>query len=156
MANEARVRINAHRLMREAADSSATVHLEGAHESLRVREDQAKREFKRRAWWHSVSFVVAFVFTTGFLALSVLLWVRPENLFALVVVGVVTSAVFVASFATVRMVILHKLAPGVRDEEEDPGMGHHVGKSVAYGFIALVGAIVLAGLLINVATAFTV
>ena len=155
MTSQARVSIDSHRLMQQPAPADETVSLRSVGASREERTRVARAETKRRAWWHAVTFLISFIFTTGFLALSVLLWVRPENLLALVLVGIVTSLVFVGTFAAVRMIILHKLAPGARDMQDDPGMGHHVSKSVAYGFIALVAAIVLAGLLINVATAFT-
>ncbi len=153
MGEEARVTINSHRLMQEATSTrEGTV---GVADTVRERTRVRSQELKRRTWWHVVIFILSFIFTTGFLALSILMWVQPGNLLALVVVGIITSVVFVATFATVRMIVLHKLAPGVRDEQDDPGMGHHISKSIAYGLVALVLAIVLAGLLINVATAFT-
>ncbi len=111
----------------------------------------------RRVWWHLVIFCLTFIFTTGVLALGVLLWVRPEALFALVVVGLCTSVVFVATFAVLRIIILQRLYPGPAFlEEERHSAGYHIGTGVAYGTVALVVALILAGLLVNIATAFTV
>jgi hypothetical protein len=104
---------------------------------------------------HAVTFVLAFIFTTGALVLSVLLWVRPGQPLSLVLTGLGAGVVFVACFAVVRFVSLRHLFPDPAAAQLGEPV-HHWSKSIAYGFVALVFALLLAGLLINVATAFTV
>jgi len=118
--------------------------------------DTARRHsFRVRSVLHAVIFVLAFIFTTGALVLSVLLWVRPGQLLWLVLTGVGASGVFVASFAALRFVTLKHLFPDpVAVQSGEPV--HHWSKSIAYGLVALVVAILAAGLLINVVSAFTV
>jgi len=103
---------------------------------------------------HLVLFLCAFIFTTGVLVLSVLLWVRPDKPASLVFVGLFAGLVFVLSFATLRFLSLVHLFPDTHAQEtgEDD---HHIAKSVAYGLVALVFAVLLAGILINIASAFT-
>jgi ABC-type Fe3+ transport system permease subunit len=100
-------------------------------------------------------FFVSFIFTTGVAVLGVLLWVRPEEIFALVMIGVFSSCVFVLTFAALRMLVLHILLDEYPDKEEDPGMKHHLAKSFIYGFLALVLAVVLTGILAKMAVAQT-
>lgn len=104
---------------------------------------------------HVTVFVLAFIFTTGTAVLGVLLWVRPDSFVSLIFVGVFSSTVFVISFAVLRLVSLVHLFPDTyaRETGEEE---HHLAKSIAYGFVALVFAVLLAGLLIRTVTAFTV
>ncbi len=108
-----------------------------------------RRTFLRRTMVHTGIFVASFVSTTGVAVLAVLLWVRPDSLVSLVLVGVLAAVVFVSCFATLRMVVLHRLLDEYPDREEDPGVSHHLAKSVAYALVALVIAAVLAGLIVR-------
>jgi len=155
MSSEARATINSHRLMQEAQEAPHVVRVDHAHAVQAKRKQEEQRAYVHRMWWHAAIFLVSFVFTVGFTVLSVLLWVQPEDLFALVVLGIVTSLVFVVTFAGVRIVVFHKLVPGPLDHEEDVGWSFHIGKSIAYGLVALVVAILIAGLLIRAAAAFS-
>ena len=157
MSNGSPVTISAQRTPTERAHEGASARVDAAHAERERYKEVVRGERIRRAVWHGVIFLITFIFTTGVLALGVLLWVRPEALFALVVVGLLTSLVFVATFATLRIIILQRLYPGPAFlEEEGRSAGYHIGTGVAYGTIALVVALFLAGLLINIATAFTV
>jgi hypothetical protein len=110
---------------------------------------------QRTALLYALLFVVSFIFTTGFMVLTVLLWVAPDNMLGLVLAGLLSGAVFVASFATLRMLVFYHVLGDHKHEDEEHSMGHHVAKSVTYGFLALVAAVVVAGLLMNMADAFT-
>ncbi len=153
MSVEARKRIDSHRLMREynkkneedLVSVQAVTFTDG---SLLMK----KKEFKKRMWVHMLVFVVSFVFTIGFSVLSILLWVKPDAYASMVIVGIVSSVVFVASFAWLRVFILHKMTE-TNKNEEDLGMEHHVSKSIAYAFVALVLAVVIVGFIVNVASA---
>jgi hypothetical protein len=136
--------------------SVAGARVDSAYREQERRKRAVHEERIRQIFWHTVIFCVTFVFTTGFLALGVLLWVRPEALMVLIIIGIMTSGVFVATFATLRIIVLQRLYPGPSFlEEEDRSQEYHIGTGVAYGFIALVIAFFLAGVLMNVATAFT-
>jgi len=95
------------------------------------------------------------VFTTGVLVLAVLLWVRPDSFALLVAVGLGAGAVFVAVFAALRMLVFHALVPDTPQGEPEPGLSNHIGKSVAYGFVALAIALALTGIIVNLASGFT-
>jgi cytochrome b561 len=151
MTTEARLRIDEHRLMR-AGESPPEVPASG-EDAIRAQKRMERTRTMRRVWIHLAIFVVSFMFTAGFGLVSVLLWVSPDGLLALVIIGVAAASVFVATFAGLRIVILHRLMYDYFDKEEDPGMEHHLAKSVAYGFVALVFAMVLVGLLISTASA---
>jgi hypothetical protein len=154
MSSEARARIDAHRLMREPATpvGDARVLHVGAHDI--ERKKAAKRALMQRTFVHIGAFIAAFVFTAGIALLGVLLWVRPDTLLPLVLVSVICSIIFVAVFALIRMLVLHKLMNMYPNEEDDPGVSHHMSKSIAYGLLALVIALLLTGLLVNFASAF--
>ena len=153
MSTEARVRIHSHRLMREVPTSDHEVRVDSARREVVGRKVKEKPRWQRRLLVHVSIFIVSFIFTAGLLVLGVLLWVRPDTLLPLLVVGLLSSAVFVISFAGLRMVILHGLFDEYPNKEEDPGFTHHVSKSIVYGFIALVVAIMIAGMLITIASA---
>jgi len=148
----ARERIDAHRLMRGGAAGTKEQHpiaVAGA-----AQRTQARKRTIRRFWVHMGAFVAAYVFTAGVALLGVLLWVQPDTLLPLVELGVLAAVVFVVVFSSLRVVVLHHIfSDEYPNSEEDPGMEHHVAKSVAYGFVALVLAVLITGLLINVASA---
>jgi len=153
MGNQARERIDTHRLMQTSDAPDHEVRIREARNAVDARKLEERVRWMRRAKVHVLAFLMAFVFTVGISVLGVLLWVRPESLISLVFVGIFSSLVFVAAFAAVRMLILHRIIDDYPNKEDDPGMQHHFVKSVAYGFVALVVAIVLAGLIINIASA---
>jgi cytochrome b561 len=85
--------------------------------------------------------------------LSILTFVRnSENLVGLVVAGLLSATSFVALFAWIRTMVLEHSRGRLSTPEEDDAE-HHRAKSVAYGFVALVFAILLAGLIMNTASA---
>ncbi len=153
MSQDARIRIDSHRLMRPHAEAvpDHVLRLEDQGSLYRAQARMARRSFLRRFVWHVVLFCVAFVFTTGALVLAVLLWVRPDSFGLLVAVGLGASALFVGVFAALRMLVFHALIPDSRAQEPDRGLSYHLSKSVAYGFVALAVALALMGLIVNLA-----
>lgn len=154
MSNEARIRINSHRLMREKEESVHEVRVDDVRKEI-VRRNAKNNKATRRILVHIGVFIHSFIFTVGFLVLSVLLWVRPDTFFQIVLVCVFSSILFVTSFVILRMIILHTFLDEYPDKEEDPGVTHHIPKSIVYGFVALVFAILLTGVLIKIASAST-
>lgn len=154
MSTEARIHINSHRLMRDTEAPVYEQRVLGARDSLSALTDKRHARVKRRTFVHALTFIASFIFTTGVAVLCILLWVRPDSLVSLIVTGILSACVFVATFAGLRMHILHSVLDEYPNKEEDPGREHHWGKSIAYGLVALVLALVLAGLLINAASAF--
>lgn len=155
MSTDARIRINEHRLVRAQDAPAHEVRIEARRDILDTHKRARRRAIHTRSVMHVAVFALAFIFTTGTAVLGVLLWVRPDSFASLVFVGVFSSAVFVVSFAVLRLVSLVHLFPDTHARETGEEE-HHLAKSIAYGFVALVFAVLLAGLLINVATAFTV
>jgi len=153
MSTEARIRIHNHRLMREERGNAYEVRVDEARREISGRKTGKQPHWRHRTAVHVGIFIVSFIFTAGFLVLGVLLWVRPDTLLPILAVGILSSAVFVASFASLRMVILHGLFDEYPNKEEDPGLAHHVSKSIVYGFIALAVAVVATGLFVNFASA---
>jgi phosphoglycerol transferase MdoB-like AlkP superfamily enzyme len=141
--------------VREDAAQIHEVRIAERRDVLNTHKNLGRHSFRTRSLIHAVVFMLAFIFTAGVLALSVLLWVRPDRLFPLVIVGVGTGIVFVVSFAALRFISLAHLFPDTSAAQSGEPT-HHWSKSIAYGLVALVAAVLLAGLLINVATAFTV
>lgn len=154
--SDVRIRIDSHRLMRVDSVPEASTSVGVAQQRMSEKGRDARRRFVRRAWVHSAVFILAYLLTAGIGLLGVLLWVRPDDLLALVLVFILGSVVFVASFAGMRMLVLHRIFDEYPNKEEDPGIHHHVGKSIAYAFLALVLAIVLTGLLVHLASASAV
>jgi hypothetical protein len=151
MHTDARARIDTHRLMRTAEPvddrvSSARTELERARVA-------AREKFKRRLVIYALTFVVAFVFTSGVSLLGLILWVQPDDLLSIVLNGLFAALVFVATFAWIRMHVLHTLLREHEHDEEDPGMHHHWCKSIAYGLVALVLALALVSVLVTVVQA---
>jgi len=155
MTTDARARIDAHHMMRTEVPSAPVVRVDGVQATQADRALEGKLLRQRTALLYAVLFIVSFIFTTGFLVLTVLLWVSPDNMLGLVLVALLSGAVFVATFASLRMLVFYHLLQEHLQDEDDPGLGHHVAKSVTYGILAFVAAVVLAGLLMNVADAFT-
>ena len=154
MNSPARIRINEHRLVREESTPVHEVRVADRRETVTTNTLYKRRTLRFRSVLHIAVFFFAFIFTTGVLVLSVLLWVRPDKPASLVFVGLFAGIVFVLSFAALRFLSLAHLFPDTHAQEtgeED----HHIAKSVAYGFVALVFALLLAGILINIASAFT-
>ncbi|HCC05614.1 TPA: hypothetical protein DEP58_04950 [Patescibacteria group bacterium] len=137
--------------MREKPMPDYEVRVDGTRSEIAGRK--VRPRWQHRMQVHVIVFIVSFIFTAGFLVLGVLLWVRPDTLLPILAVGLLSSAVFVISFASLRMMILHGLFDEYPNKEEDPGLAHHVSKSIVYGFIALVVAIIIAGMLIKIASA---
>ncbi len=140
------------RLRRSEVPLPVTARIDAHAEVLRSQVRKEQSRILRRFVVHGVVFVVSFVFTTGAATLGILLWVDPQNIGALVAVGVIGSLIFVATFASVRLVVLHGLLNDY-EPDEDPGVEHHVGKSIAYALLALVLAMLLTGLIIQTASA---
>ncbi len=147
------MRINEHPLMRGVSSEAAAEVVTGAHSATRATRAAAMRRFLRRAGVHVLVFVGAFLVTSGFALLNILLWVRQDQLVGIIALGAMAALLFVAMFAGLRMLILHKLLDEYPNKEEDPGPARHWGKSIAYGFLALVVATILTGLLLNAAAA---
>jgi hypothetical protein len=155
MSKEARTRIESHRLMRGAQEDVFGMRVDGTREHLAEQQQHQRAVRKGRAVLHVVLFAVSFVFTSGFGLLGIILWVRPDSYLALILVGLAAALVFVLSFAGVRMAVLRHMLPHLGDATEDQPETAHLGISIMYGILALVVAMLLAGLLIRVATAFT-
>ncbi len=153
MSSEARVTIDSHRLMHKEKEPEHVVHVDFVHKTVEENKQKSVKKWKLRASVHVGIFIVSFIFTTGILMLGIILWVKPDAFLAFVLVGIFASLIFVFSFAGLRLLLLHKLINENVNKEEDPGLSHHVSKSITYGFVALVFAIVLAGLIINIASA---
>lgn len=150
VSQSARERIDAHRLMRQ---EPVPPEAEAAAERHQARRAEARARGVRRLWVHIGAFVAAYVYTAGVALIGILLWVRPDTLLPLVELGILAAVVFVIAFSTIRVVVLHHVFRGEYEAEEDPGMEHHVAKSVAYGFVALALAVLVTGLLVNLASA---
>jgi len=150
---EARERIASHPLLRGADESVHTVRIDTTRAERVARTRMLKKKVQRRILVHLFVFLISFIFTSGVALLGVLLWVRPDTPLSLVVTGLFSGGVFVACFASLRMFVLHHFLNEYPNREEDPGTFHHVSKSIAYGFVALVLAVVLVGLFINIASA---
>lgn len=82
-----------------------------------------------------------------------LVWIRPESYRVLVLTSVLCGVMFVSLFASLRMYVLHRMLNEYPDREEDPGSEYHWSKSIVYGFVALVVALLLAGFLVSIASA---
>ena len=149
----ARIRINDHRLMRQTPSVDGAERISTQRVVLVERSRKRRAVFIERTLLHLAVFVVSFIFASGVIALSVLTFVRDsENLVGLVLAGLLAAASFVALFAWTRtMALEHKKERFTAPEEDHPE--HHTVKSVVYGFVALVGAILLAGLIMNTAAA---
>lgn len=153
MSVDARARIETHRLMQTTGESPHVVRVDSARQEIDEKKKELSRRWKRRAKVHMGIFISSFIFSVGVFTLGTLLWVEPDDFLTLVVVAVSSSFVFVASFAWSRMLILHTFFNDYTNKEEDPGIMHHLSKSIAYGFVALVLALVFSGLIVNIASA---
>jgi hypothetical protein len=153
--SDVRIRIDSHRLMRADSVSEAPTSVMLIRQQEAERSREARKRFVRRAWVHGIAFVLSYLLTAGSALLGILLWVQPDDLLALVLVFILGSAVFVGAFAGIRLLVLHRIFEEYPNKEEDPGIHHHVGKSIAYAFLALVLAIVLTGFLVHLASAFS-
>lgn len=149
MTEKARTHVNERLYGGAAAAPSVPV----SHERIDLRSDvererkqAARHAFVRRAVVHVVVFCLSFIFTLGASVLAILLWVTPDNLFAVVLVGIVAAAIFVATFTLLRLIVIHALIPD-QPKGDDPGAAHHTGKSVAYAFVGLIFAVLLIGLI---------
>jgi Ni,Fe-hydrogenase I cytochrome b subunit len=121
-----------------------------------VRPEKARARFLRRTVVHLLAFVASFVFSAGIAVLCMLLFVHnSEDIARLVIVSLISGGVFVAGFAAIRMFILHSLFDEYPDKEEDPGLHHHIAKSIAYGFVALALALLVAGFIIYITPGFS-
>jgi hypothetical protein len=146
MNENARKRIQAHPLM-QAPRVVVPVGDEHLHASSK-QEYLSHSGLLYRTVVHSVSFTVSYIFCAGFAFLSVFaLGVRAP--IALVVLGLATSGVFVSTFAWLRMLIVHRLSLEYLETEDDPGFSHHLAKSITYGFVALVFALLLSVLFVT-------
>jgi hypothetical protein len=142
----ARKRIQAHPLMQ----SPHVVVSEGKyslHANLK-REYFSHSGLLYRTVVHLGSFIVSYIFCAGFVFLSVLVIGAPTPV-VLVVLGLTTSGLFVSTFAWLRMLIVHRLSLTHLETEDDPGFSHHFAKSITYGFVALVFALLLSALFVG-------
>jgi hypothetical protein len=139
--------------MREEEVPAHEMRVDSARVDLSAQKQKTKKKIHRRILVHCVVFTVSFIFTSGVALLGILLWVKPDAFLQLVLVSLFSGIVFVASFASLRMFILHHFLDEYPNNEEDPGKFHHFSKSISYGLVALVLAIVLVGMFINVASA---
>lgn len=153
MSLEARVRIDSHRLMRNEEEKTHELRVESARFEHEARKKGLVLMKKRRVKIHIGIFTISFLFSLGVFTLGTLLLIEPDDLVMLVFVAIISSVAFVAMFSWLRMFILHTILNEYPNKEEDPGTMHHLSKSIAYGFVALVLALVLVGILVNVALA---
>lgn len=150
MTHDARIRIDNHRLMRNASpplsDAPPTTTL-----PTRIQEaDAVQKRFMRRVWVHAGAFVAAIVSAAGIFLIGTLLAVHSsEDIAPVVFISILAAGVFVATFTLVRMVVLHLLTDDYPDKEEDPGIHHHLAKSITYGFVALALALLCIGLMLK-------
>lgn len=152
MEEPARIRIANHRLMRSASDSPEG-RVSSTYSTVEERKRSRRRVFNARSKLHTFAFLISFVFATGITTLGILFFVRSsENILRLVLTGVFSGASFVSVFAWLRYVILShpRIGRAYMDEDENEP---HVSKSIAYGFVALVVALLLAGLIMKTASA---
>lgn len=141
--------------MRTPSVEPLILHVDTPQTASTERRIDQRARMVRRMVTHIGVFFVSFIFTTGVAVLSILLWVRPDELFALVLSGLFSSLVFVATFSALRLLVLHRLLDEYPDKEDDPGFSHHTIKSVVYAIIALIIALLVVGLIVNLATAGT-
>lgn len=153
MSEKARVRIDSHRLMQGTDINDMDTRVDSAREEIEKHKTKKIAQWKKRARIHLGIFSVSFIFTLGVFTLGILMWVKPDELFALVMVSLFSAVVFVLCFAWLRVFILHKVLKEHENKEDDPGIEHHVAKSITYAFVALVFAIMLGGLIIKIAQA---
>jgi hypothetical protein len=98
---------------------------------------------------HLGLFGISFLLAAGVSAVGTILFVRTsENLVGLVLVGLSAAAAFVASFTLLRALLMHRSHP-------EESRAHLLGRSVVYGCIALALALLVAGYLIQSASAFS-
>jgi hypothetical protein len=151
MRHDARVRIDSHRLM-QGVSSSPGEPVVVSHTPPSVH----RTPLLRRVYVHVGAFFSASVFSIGASVILLLLFVRSsEDIAPLVFVGIIGGMVFVACFVFLRMFILHHYLDEYPDKEEDPGMHHHLAKSVVYGCLALIIAILLGSFLAYSVSAFS-
>lgn len=153
MSEEARMRIDSHRLMQTTNTRDSGERVDSSRAEIEKHKVRERSRWIRRARIHAGIFAIAFIFTLGIFTLGILIWVRPEELFSFVMVALFSATIFVSCFTWLRMFILHKLLHEYPNKEEDPGVEHHLAKSIAYGFVALVFAMVLADVIIKIAQA---
>jgi len=153
MSNEARVRIDSHRLMREEKKSLHEERINLAHESLRGHKKIAANRWKWKVLWHILIFTLSFIFTSGFALLCILLWVKPDSFTALVFSGILSGFVFIVCFAYLRILVLYHFLNEYPNKEEDPGFTYHISKSVSYAIVALILAVICAGIFAQLASA---
>ncbi len=153
MSQEARARIESHPLMRKEEVSIHTEKVEHIHRTVQEHKLLEKSRFKKRLFVHVGIFILSFIFTSGLELLGIILWVKPDSLLSLVFVSVFSATVFVVSFTVLRVVILHHFFNEYLNADEDPGMFHHVSKSIAYALVALVVAVILTGFFVKLASA---
>lgn len=116
-------------------------------ESERRSVDRDQKKLMHLVFMHTLFFVLAFTFTAGASLLGLLLWVTPDNLFAIVLTTLFASVVFVASFAYVRLLAIRIGSLKLRPLEEDEEAHSHIVTSVVYAFLALVLAVLVVGLI---------
>jgi len=140
--------------MRGATEPAYVTRINEKRDDDMERKKAVRRRLIRRVWVHIGVFLLSFVFTAGVAVLSILLWVRADDaLLPFILTGVLSAGVFVIAFIALRLFVLHHLLYDYPNKEEDPGFRYHLTKSIAYGFVALVVAVILTGLIINIASA---
>jgi len=153
MSAEARARIDSHRLLKEDDVAVHDARIDSIREELNKQKSGEKKRWKKRTFVHMFVFALSFILSTGILVLGTLLFVRPDSPMSQLFMVAIFSVTFIASFSGLRVFILHSMLNDYPSEEEDPGMNHHMPKSIAYGFVGLVLAVVLIGFIVNVASA---
>jgi hypothetical protein len=153
MTAEARARIDSHRLMQETDVPVHEKKVDSIREDLdKIKKEKSKR-WKRRALVHIFAFFISFIVATGVLMLGTLLFVKPDAPLTQLFMAGLFSLTFIASFTALRMFVMHVLINEYPNEDDDPGVSHHLVKSISYGIVALVFAIVVVGLIVNIASA---
>jgi len=153
MSTEARARIDSHRLMKKDDVEVHDARIDSIREELNKQKGEEKKRWKKRAIVNLFVFVISFILATGILVIGTLIFVRPDNPMSQIFMVGLFSVSFISAFAWLRIFILHTILNDYPTKEEDPGMNHHLPKSIAYGFVGLVIAVVLIGFIVNVASA---
>jgi len=139
--------------MKKAEPSLSDEKVKSARKSILEHKVQKANRWKRRALVHVFVFILSFIIAMGVAVLDILLFVRPDAPLTQLITVLMYAIAFVGSFAGLRMFVLHLLLHEYPNAEDDPGITHHLSKSIAYGFVALVIALVFVSLIVNFAEA---
>lgn len=151
MVTDARIRIDSHRLMQKAEVPLSNIKVNSARDIIIAQKKLKEKRWKRRAVLHVIIFALSFILSLGVAVLAILLFVRSDAPLTQLLAFIMFAFTFVITFAGQRIFILHYFLVEYPNKDEDPGISHHVSKSIAYGFVALVLAFVIMSLIIKVA-----